>query len=185
MNKIILTCGQFYPIPVAENEGAVAQFLIRPGNFLQIVLPGMSASEQAAIESGKIVAGLMYEHGAMMLFFQFFGNDKPEVTFYAPYNVRLLPPDNRVLPNIDSPEQQFPFEIHAIDGNKILRVIRQTAMPPDMTLEFLNAVLDQLVTIEKPGIMKGWMERKPDRLIKKSLAWVLQDKIQASGADIC
>lgn len=173
LNKITLTCGELYPIPVTENEGAVAQFLIRPGNFLQIVLPGMSAKEQAAIESGMIVAGLLYEHGAMMLFFQFYGDEKPEITFCAPYNVRMLPADNRVLPNIENPEQRFPFEIHAIDGNKILRVIRKTTMPPDMTIAFLSAVQDQLMSIEKPGVMRGWLERRPDYLIKQSLAWVL------------
>jgi len=173
MDKITLTRGKFYPIPVTENEGAVAKFLIRPGNFLQIVLPGMSDIEQAAIQSGMIVGGLMYERGAMMLFFQFFGDNKPEITFSVPYNVRMLPPDNRILPNINSPEQRFSFEIHGIDENKILRVIRIATMPPKMTLEFLNAVLDQLVTIEKQGVMSDWLERKPDWLIKKSLAWVL------------
>jgi len=173
MNTITLTCGELYPVPVTESEGAIAQFLIRPGNFLQIVLPGMTATEQTAIESGMIVAGLLYEHGAMMLFFQFYGGEKPEITFCAPYNVRMLPADNRVLPNIDSPRQRFEFEIHAIDGDKILKVTRKTTMPPDMTIIFLSAIQDQLATPEKPGVMRGWQERKPDYLIKQSQAWVL------------
>ena len=173
MKKLILSCGEPYPIPVAACESACAQFLIRPGNFLQIVLPEMTALEQTALQSGMIVAGLLYEHGAMMLFFQFYGDEQPELSFSVPYNARLLTPDNRVLPNIDSPEQRFNFEIHAVDGNKILRVIRRTAMPYDMSLAFLDAVQEQLHKREKPGVMRAWQERRPDFLIKQAQAWVL------------
>ena len=173
MKKLILTTGKIYPIPVAACESAVAQFLIRPGNFLQIVLPDMTPREQAALKSGMLVAGLMFEHGALMLFFQFYGDEHPEITFAVPYNARLLTPDNRILPNIDNPEQRFNFEIHAIDGNKVLQVIRPATMPPDMTLAFSDAVLEQLHKPEKPGVMRDWQERRPDMLIKKSMAWVL------------
>jgi hypothetical protein len=175
MNTITLTCGKPYPVPVAVHEGAVAQFLIRPGNFLQIVLPGMSDREQAALAAGLLVGGLLYEHGAMLLFFQFFLDEQPELTLSAPYNARLLSADNRILPDIVSPEQRLEFEIHALDGDNILKVIRQSAMPPAMTLTFFNCVQEQLTVPEKPGLMKGWLERKPDYLIKKSQAWVLGD----------
>ena len=123
----------------------------------------------------------MYEHGALMLFFQFYNDKQAEITFGVPYNVRLLEKDNRILPNIDSPETRFPFEIHAVDGNKVLRVIRRTTMPPDMTLAYLDAVQDQLVRPEKPGIMKAWQERRPDYLIKQAQAWVLDKWVRSVG----
>lgn len=175
MKKLILSCGEPYPVPVAVLEGACAQFLINPGNFLQIVLPGMSAREQAALEGGLLVAGLLYEHGALLLFFQFYLDERPEITLSAPYNARLLAADNRVLPDIDNPEQRFEFEIHALDGNKVLQVIRRAAMPPAMTLTFFSAVQDQFLRPEQPGLMQTWLERKPDYLMKKAQAWVLGD----------
>jgi hypothetical protein len=46
-------------------------------------------------------------------------------------------------------------------------------MPPDMTLKFLGAVQEQLATIDKPGVMAGWMQREPNELIKNTKTWVL------------
>jgi len=46
-------------------------------------------------------------------------------------------------------------------------------MPPDMTLKILIAVQEQLAAIDKPGVMAGWMQRKPNELIKNTQTWVL------------
>jgi hypothetical protein len=142
--------GEPYPLPIAQEMGAAAQFLTQSGNILQIVLPDMDAKEQNALRSGMIKAGFLYEGGAMLFMFQFYGNDgKPLLTFDAPFDIRLLPPAERNLHSIDNAEQRLAIDIHAIDEKKILRALRLVTMPPDMTLKFLSAIQDQLAGIDK------------------------------------
>jgi len=101
----LLERGKPYPLPINHGEGAAAQFLMQSGNILQIVLPGMDSKEQNALRSGMIKAGFLYEGGAMLLLFQFYGSDgKPLITFDAPFDIRLLSKDKRNLHNIENPE---------------------------------------------------------------------------------
>jgi hypothetical protein len=148
---------------------------MQSGNILQIVLPGMDAKKQNAIRSGMIKSGFLYEGGAMLLLFQFYGAGagKPLITFDAPFDIRLLSKDKRNLHNIENPEQRLAIEIHAVDEKKILRALRVVTMPPDMTLKFLSAVQDQLAAINKPGVMAKWLQQEPHDLIKQTENWVL------------
>ena len=172
---IELRRGEPYPLPLEQGEGAAAQFLTQSGNVLQIVLPDMDSKEQNALRSGMIKAGLLYEGGAMLFLFQFYGAGagKPLLTFDAPFDIRILSPKERNLHNIDNAEQRLAIEIHAIDEKKILRALRLVTMPPDMTLKFLSAVQEQLATIDKPGVMNQWLQHEPSELIKKTETWVL------------
>lgn len=172
---IELSRGQAYPLPITQEIGAAAQFLTQSGHILQIVLPGMDAKEQTAIRAGMIKAGFLYEGGAMLFLFQFYGSGagKPLLIFDAPFDIRLYPAKERKLHNIDNAEQRLAIEIHAIDEKKILRALRVVTMPPDMTIKFLSAVQDQLAGIDKPGVMAGWMQREPHELIKNTDTWVL------------
>jgi hypothetical protein len=174
MNMQLLARGQTYPIPLLQNEGAAAQFLMKSGNILQIVLPGMSSKEEKALRSGMIKSGILYEAGSMLLLFQFYGdNGRPLLTFDAPFDVRLLPASERNLHNIENAEQRLTIEIHGVDDNRILRALRMVTMPPAMTLKFLSAVQDQLAALDKPGVMAGWMQQQPIELIGKTEAWIL------------
>ena len=171
---ITLTRGEPYPLPLEQGQGAAAQFLMQSGNILKIVLPGMDSKEQNALRSGMIKAGFLYEGGAMLLLFQFYGsNGKPLITFDAPFDIRLLSAAKRNLHNIENPEQRLAIEIHAVDEKKILRALRVVTMPPAMTLNFLSAVQDQLAAIDKPGVMAKWMQQQPEYLIKKVENWIL------------
>lgn len=144
VNMIELRRGEPYPLPLEQGEGAAAQFLTKTGNILQIVLPGMDAKEQTALRSGMIKAGFLYEGGAMLFLFQFYGAGKPLLTFDAPFDIRLYQENRRNLHNIDNAHQRLAIEIHAIDEKKILRALRLVTMPPDMTIKFLSAVQEQL-----------------------------------------
>ena len=175
VNMIELRRGEPYPLPLEQGEGAAAQFLTKTGNILQIVLPGMDAKEQTALRSGMIKAGFLYEGGAMLFLFQFYGAGagKPLLTFDAPFDIRLYPENRRNLHNIDNAHQRLAIEIHAIDEKKILRALRLVTMPPDMTIKFLSAVQEQLAAIDKPGVMNQWLQHEPHELIKKTKTWVL------------
>jgi hypothetical protein len=172
---VALTRGEPYPLPLEQGQGAAAQFLMQSGNILQIVLPGMDSKEQNGLRSGMIKAGFLYEGGAMLLLFQFYGAGagKPLITFDAPFDIRLLSKDKRNLHNIENPEQRLAIEIHAVDEKKILRALRVVTMPPAMTLKFLSAVQDQIAAIDKPGVMAKWMQQQPHDLIKQVENWVL------------
>jgi hypothetical protein len=169
-----LARGEPYPLPLVQTEGAVVLFLMKSGNFLQIVLPGMHSKEQTALRSGMIKAGFLYEGGAMLFLFQFYGGDgMPLITFDAPFNIRILPVDERNLHNIDNERQRLAIEIHAVDEHKILRALRVVTMPPDMTVKFLMAVQEQIAAIDKPGVMDKWLQIEPNELIKQCETWVL------------
>ena len=172
---ITLTRGEHYPLPLLQKQGAAAQFLMKTGNILQIVLPDMDSKEQNALRSGMIKAGFLYEGGAMLLLFQFYGAGagKPLLIFDAPFDIRLLSAARRNLHNIENPEQRLAIEIHAVDEKKILRALRVVTMPPAMTLKFLSAVQDQLAAIDKPGVMTRWMQQEPSDLIRQTENWVL------------
>lgn len=171
---ITLSRGERYPMPILQSEGAAVQFLLKTGNMLQIVIPDMDAKEEAALRSGMIKAGMLYEGGAMLLLFQFYGNDgKPLLTFDAPFDIRLLPPNQRELHNIDNDRQRLAIEIHGVDDKLILRALRVVTMPPDMTIKFLSAVQDQLAAINKPGVMARWMQSQPHELMRTTETWIL------------
>jgi hypothetical protein len=172
---ITLTRGEPYPLPLEQGQGAAAQFLTKTGNILQIVLPDMDSKEQASLRSGMIKAGFLYEGGALLLLFQFYGAGagKPLITFDAPFDIRLLSKAKRNLHNIENPEQRLAIEIHAVDEKKILRALRVVTMPPSMTLKFLSVVQDQLAAINKPGVMAGWLQQQPEDLLNQTENWVL------------
>lgn len=171
---IKLARGEPYPLPMQHGEGAAAQFLLKTGNILQIVLPGMDAKEQTALRSGMIKAGILYRSGAMLLLFQFYGNNgKPLITLDAPFDIRLLPVDQRQLHSIDNADQRLAIEIHAVDENKIVRALRLVTMPPSMTVRFLSAVQDQLAAIGGSTIMATWLQQQSHDLIETTETWIL------------
>jgi len=168
---ITLTRGEPYPLPLEQEQNAVAQFLTKTGNVLQILMPGMSSKEQTALRSGMIKSGFLYEGGALLLLFQFYGSNG-RITFDAPFDIRRLSKDRRNLPNLNHP-QRLAIEIRCIDEKKILRALRLVTMPPAMTHKFLSAAQDQLAAINKPGVMAGWLQQQPEDLLNQTENWVL------------
>jgi len=175
MSMINLSRGEPYPLPLQHGEGAAAQFLTKTGNILQIVLPNMDAKEQKALRSGMIKSAILYADGAMLLLFQFYGdNGKPLLTLDAPFDIRILPEDQRNLHSIDNAEQRLAIEIHGIDEKKIIRALRLVTMPPAMTIKFLSVVQDQLTSVD-PGNrkMNSWLMQQPNDLINTTETWIL------------
>ena len=171
---IVLERGKPYPLPLAQKEGASAQFMTKTGNILQIVLPNMDSNENTALQSGMIKAGFLYDSGSMLWLFQFYGKDgKPLITFDAPFDIRLLSTDQRNLHNIDNAEQRLAIESHAVDERKILRALRLVTLPPALTIKSLSAVQDQLSAINKPGVMAQWMQLPLYELINETETWIL------------
>ena len=169
MKHLLLECGKPYPLPLVTREGASAQFLMRQSSVLQVVIPGMDTLEEWALTQGDLKAGILSGGGACLLLFQFYGRDaRPILTFDCPFDIRILPEDARVLPNIETAESRFVFEVHAIDERCILRGLRPVTMPPDMTREFFSAVQDQLASHAAGEVrLQEWMRFEPVELVKR------------------
>ena len=168
MELIKLEKGQPFPYPVQDEEGARAEFIREGSNVLTIKIGSITAKEIQALSKEPIKFGFLYEAGAMLLLFQFYGQDgQPLITFDAPFDVRLIPNDKRSMPDIDNREQRLLVEIYVVDERNILRVIRAATLSPAKTLEFLSAVQDQLLESRKGhNRMAWWMQKEPHDLIK-------------------
>jgi hypothetical protein len=174
---ITLISGEPYPLALPEEmQGARTLFLTTSGSFLQIILPGMSSEEEDSLRAGMIKAGLLYKSGSMLFLFQFYDtNGMPLLTFDAPFDIRQYPAKLRNLINVENSNQHLAFQIHVVDENKILQVIRLVTMPPELTLIFLSAIQEQLAGIDKPGVMEQWLQLESDELIKQAQTWILVD----------
>ncbi|CAA9889980.1 conserved hypothetical protein [Candidatus Methylobacter favarea] len=171
---ITLTVGETYPVPVPDEAGAHVRLLIRPGNYVQLVIPGMTGQEETAINSGLIKVGLMYEAGAMLILFQFHDAEGLPLMFYeAPFDIKAWPSDIRRLPDVENSEQRLPIDIHAIDENGIFRALRHVFMPPDMTLKFLLAVQDQMAALPNPERVTSWLDADPK--LRQYEGWILEN----------
>lgn len=146
---LLLRCGEPYPLPVALEFGAAAQFLMDSGSILQICIPDMTPADEEALRSGPVTAGLLVEGSALLLMFQFHApSGRPLLLFDCPYDVRFVAPDARRLPSTPSAtESRFLIQVHAVDGQGLLRVLRGITLSPELTRRFLSAAMDQLAAL--------------------------------------
>ena len=146
---VLLHCGEPYPLPVALEFGAAAQFLMDSGSILQICVPDMTPADEEALRSGPVTAGLLVEGSALLLVFQFHAPDgRPVLLFDCPYDARLVAPEARRLPSTPSAtESRLLIQVHAVDGQGLLRVLRSVTLAPELTRRFLAAVMDQLAAL--------------------------------------
>lgn len=171
---ITLERGKPYPLPIATQEGAVAQFLMESGSILQIILPGMTTEEQNVLRSGEIIGGFLAEGGNILWLFQFIGQDgQPFFTMDCPYDARLLGTDKLFMPDITNNLQRLAIEIHAVDEQSILRALRVVTLSPSMTVDFLSSVQDQLVVTKNNEWPARWARYRPDELLKMTNQEVL------------
>lgn len=72
-----LAVGEPYPVKLTQyQDGAAAQFLLRDGNLLQILLSDISSDELWALKKGEIQAGFLYENGCILWLFKFLMKNK-------------------------------------------------------------------------------------------------------------
>jgi len=175
MNGITLVRGQSYPLLTGDTtEGARVEFLRKGGNILQVILPNMSNKEEKALRYGIVKAGFLYRSGALLWLFQFYGDKGPLLTLDAPFDVRIIPADDRQLYDIDNSEQRLVIELHAIDDQHIVRGLRALTMPNELTLTFLSAVQEQLFNLSSgTAQFNVWMQHQPHDLIKTIKTWTL------------
>lgn len=177
-----LVQGKLYPLPIVQDkdQGAVAIFLPKTGSVekvLQIVLPDMNTAEQKALRAGMVKMCLLYETGAMLLVFQFYGDSgKPLLTFGTQFDIRQFPAQHK-LHSADHANQGLDIEIHGVDDRGVLRAFRTVIMPPAMAKIFFCTVQDQLAESNSgASILAQWLRIEPTDLINDADKWVLNDK---------
>ncbi len=158
--------GQPYPLPAMTPDGAAARFLMKCGSILQITLPGMNASEEAALRKGTVRAGLLTADGALLWLFQFLRSTRtPTLTFECPFDIRLLSPAQRDIPAFEHRTRELPIEVHVVDEQGILRVLRRISLPSELTRDFLAAVANQLTSSRSGDVAHLlWQRREPAQL---------------------
>ncbi len=162
-----LAVGQAYPLPLATADGAAAHFLIKTGSVLQICLPGMTPPEESALRKGTVRAGLLVADGALLWLFQFLRSARsPALTFDCPFDVRQIPQAQRDIPTNEHRARRLPIEIHAVDEQAVLRVVRRLSLPSDLTEHFLTSVLRQLhCSRSGETAYMLWNRRHPGHLV--------------------
>ncbi|MBY3387609.1 hypothetical protein [Rhizobium laguerreae] len=159
---VAMGVGGQYPYPI-RFEGAMAHFLIRGGNMLQIGMPDISKAEAMQIRKGKLKAGFIKDGPSILLIFQF-GED---FIVHCPFDVRLIPKTALDLPDITNDRQRLAVDIHLVDlATNAIRGLRRVTLPPALTVEFLAAAQDQLADQRKADEF----ERKYWSMPLKSLA---------------
>jgi hypothetical protein len=160
--------GNIYPLPIKTQEGASAQFLLKEGSFLQIVLPSMDAQEEKALRNGLCKVGILANNGAILFVFQFLDNQgHPVISLDCPFDARIIPKESLFLPDITKPLERLLFEVHGIDENKILRCLRGLTLSPKSTLDLFAAVQDQLASTNQQAeaiAMSKWAALEPFQL---------------------
>jgi len=171
---IKLSVGEKYPLPIPKNEGAHAEFL-RDGNILKIRLDSITPVEEKSLRTGTVKAGILTAPGAILWLFRFFDKkERPLLTLDAPFDARLIPTDQIQFHNIQNSEQRLLIEMHAIDGSTgILHAFRVVTLPPEIALQFLCAVQDQLASVVGEDVYRLWMQKEPVELFKMAKTCVI------------
>ncbi len=162
MQKIAINSS--YPFPI--NEGLTASFLSQSGNVLQLGLHDIDQQELLALKKHPIKCGIFVDQPVILLLFDFGAGGQ----YDAPFDARLYTREQLNLLNIDNAEQRLAIEFHVVElKNNTIKVIRLFTLPPDLTVNFLAAVQEQL---SKP-LDKNLYNQKLNLIYQKSFADLL------------
>ncbi|WP_299496435.1 hypothetical protein [uncultured Shewanella sp.] len=168
-NLVKLAVGQPYARVFNHNEeGAIAELLRSNSNTLIIAIPDLDHHEVKALKKGKLTCGFLYKNGAILFIWQFCdAKGRPVLTLDSPFDCRTVP--DLALHDITTTESRLAVDIHVIDTAKNqVKALRSMTMPPELTLEFMSAVQDQLAS-SKNGEMQWqeWIQLDPTALFSQ------------------
>lgn len=143
MNPVSIVLNKKYPFNIPEQDGAISEMLRPAGNTLLIAFNGITDTEISALTTGEVKCGILNEHGAILMIWQFFSNNHPIVTIDSPFSAKLIP-DIQMYDVLDA-HQRLLIDIHVVDiKTKTTKGLRSITLTPNLTLNFLSAVQDQL-----------------------------------------
>ncbi|QDE31991.1 hypothetical protein [Shewanella polaris] len=162
-----LVVGEKYHLQLPVQDGACAEFL-RASNRLIIMMKGIDKLEALALRRCNISCGILAKNGAILLLWQFHDNKgRPVLTLDSPFDARII--KDIQLHNIENNKQRLLINVHIVDSTtKEIKVLRAVTMSPELTIEFLSKVQEQISSIHNgEAQMQVWMSQQPCDLIRK------------------
>jgi len=133
-NYIALGAGSPYPLVTPCHEGAAAQFLVKPGNILQVMMLSIINSELSALKNGKIRAGFITQGATIFIFFEI-----GDILLECPFNPGIIPQDLIFIPDLTNACQRMAVDMHVIDTDtNNLCALRSFTLAPDLTKKFIS-----------------------------------------------
>lgn len=161
MTLISIAIEQKYPFSLPTQEGATVEFLKANDNLLLINLSNVSGVEQRAFREGKVKAGFTTRNGAIMWVFRFFLKGKEIISLDAQFDARKYPKEQLDLHSINNTQERLLVNIVVVDREtKRVKALRSITLSPEMTINFLSAVQEQLVhtrTSESENQILQWL----------------------------
>lgn len=171
MNKLVhIAKGQPYPWPISSIDGAAAHFLGKHGNFLQIGMNGLLASEVKSIRFDPMKAGFIHDGPLILWLFQF-----GTIILECPFDARLIPGDAIDIPVISTANTRLSLDIHLVDlRTNVVRALRQVTLTSSLTARFCSAARQQLGT-----------SGSIDPVLTRYSALSLENLVQTSSVELC
>jgi hypothetical protein len=133
-NCIALGVGSPYPLEVLSYEGAAAQFLVEPGNILQVMMPSIMNSELSALKNGKIRAGFITQGKTIFILFEI-----GDLLFECPFNPSIIPQDLISIPDTTTGNKRMAVDMHVIDTDTYkLCALRSFTLAPVLTKKLVT-----------------------------------------------
>lgn len=162
-----IAVGEDYPYRIPGHNGALSEFL-RASNTLIITFPGIDKRKASALKKGNLFCGVLAMNGAILFLWQFHDKKgRPVLTLDSPFESRVIQDIN--LHDIENSRQRLLIQVHIVDSttNKV-KGLRALTMPPELTIEFLTKVQEQLSSIDNgEAQMQSWMRKQPNHLISQ------------------
>lgn len=133
-NYIALGVGSLYPLETPCHEGAAAQFLVKPGNILQVMMPSIINSELSTLKKGKICAGFITQGATIFILFEI-----GDILLECPFNPGIIPQDLISIPDLKNASQRMVVDMHVIDTDtNNLCALRSFTLAPDLTKKLIS-----------------------------------------------
>lgn len=133
---ITLGVGNSYPLETPCHEGAAAQFFVKSGSFLQVMMPSIMNSELSALKNGKIRSGFITQGKTIFILFEI-----GDLLFECPFNPNIIPEDIISIPELTNKNQRLLVDMHVIDTdtNKLC-ALRSFTLVPALTAKLITHV---------------------------------------------
>lgn len=126
---ITLGVGSSYPLETPCHEGAAAQFLVKPGNILQVMMPSIMNTELSALKKGKIRSGFITQGKTIFILFEI-----GDLLFECPFKPSIIPQDLISIPDLTNANQRMLVDMHVIDTDTHnLCALRSFTLAPALT----------------------------------------------------
>lgn len=166
---MLFVVGKTYPIETTTDVGAVINLQLKS---LLITVPDITDIELSSIMHGKASCGMLHKNSAIHLLWKFQGDhNKGPLIYETPFDVRI--DEEKHFDDLETSDTRLLFSIHIVDTNSNKLVgLRSITWAPELSLAFLSAVQDQLVShVDSKPQTDIWMKQDLITLAQSTKLW--------------